>query len=45
MLSAAKVEKVDEQLGHRIIDVAHDSTTNERKVSTVSEIVNFFAHI
>ena len=45
MLPAAKVEKVYEQSGHSIIDVAHDSTTNERKVSTVSEIVNFFADI
>lgn len=40
-LSAAKVEKVDEQLGHRIIDRAYDWTNNDQKVSTVPEIVNF----
>ena len=40
MLSAAKVEKVYEQLGHRIIDIAYDQANNDQKVSTVPEIVS-----
>ena len=41
MLSAAKAGKVDEQLGHRIVDVVYDWTNNDQKVSTIPEKVNF----
>ena len=39
MLSAAKVEKVNEQL--EIVDVAYDWTNNDQKVSSIPKTVNF----